>query len=512
MSGQQAFQTHDRHADLVPFSPEFRNYFVEVHVPTNVRHWRLKHTPIFRVVLAAACLAGLFCLYFFGLDRCGLLSKDEPRYAAIGLEMARSGDLVMPVLWGKPWFEKPPLLYWMTAVAARAGIPGDLAPRLPVALVGAGFLVVFFATMTHEWGARVAALATAVLATSTGWLAYSHVAVTDLPLSACFATGMFLLMKQPVSWRRAMASGVLLGLAVLAKGLVPLVLLLPAIWFLRREIRALVTVAGVTLLVAAPWYIAIGMRAGGAFFEEFIWKQHFARFISDISQHVQPWWYYGPVLLAGMTPWTPLAALVRARMFDDPRARFLAAWFIWGLVFLSASRNKLPGYVLPLLPAAAVLLALALDTASRAWAAVTLGASALLLCVFPMAERMLPTALLAGIRHTPLQFPVAQLILIVALAAAVVVLELRQQQLVAVLAMSAAVAVAVTHFVYTTYPVLDRDVSAREVWRASVMQRGRPCIAGGSWEFRFGLNYYFGFAVPDCTGSPGEAPLRPAGS
>jgi len=481
-------------------------------VLTNVRHWRLKHSPLFRLLAIAGSAAALYSLCFFGLDRCGLLSKDEPRYAAIGLEMAHSGDFVMPVLWGQPWFEKPPLLYWMTAGAARLGIPGDLAPRLPVASLGAAFVVTFFAILAREFGSRVALFAAAILGTSVGWLAYNRIAVTDVPLSATFAAAMLLLMRPAVSWRRALASGVLIGLAALAKGLVPFVLLLPAIWFLRRRIRALLVMLGVALTVAAPWYAVVSARAGRAFFDEFIWKQHFARFVSDIPQHVQPWWYYAPVLLAGLAPWTPLIALLRRRLFGDMRARFLLAWFLWGLVFFSVSRNKLPGYVLPLLPAAAVLLALALDTASRVWAALALGASALLLYVFPLAEGVLPGALTSGIRHASIAFPGMPLVAVGLLTIAVAAVALRGARTAAVLLVTVGTVIGVTRFVVETYPVLEQRVSAREVWRGFDPHRGRPCIAAGSWEFRYGLSYYFGFAVPDCAGAPGEVPLRPAGS
>ena len=69
--------------------------------------------------LAILCGSALWFLYFFGLTRTGLLGPDEPRYAAIGRAMARSGDWITPRLWGPPWFEKPALLYWMTAAAFK---------------------------------------------------------------------------------------------------------------------------------------------------------------------------------------------------------------------------------------------------------------------------------------------------------------------------------------------------------------------------------------------------------
>ena len=113
--------------------------------------------------------------------------------------MAQTGDWVTPRLWGKPWFEKPPLLYWMTAAGFKAGLDQDLAPRLPVALVSVGFLIYFFIALRREFDERVAFYATAILATSAGWLAFSHVAVTDLPMSAAFAAAMLIAMRGPLA-------------------------------------------------------------------------------------------------------------------------------------------------------------------------------------------------------------------------------------------------------------------------------------------------------------------------
>ncbi len=467
-----------------------------------------------RLLAAAVGALALYVLYFLGLGRCGMLGPDEPRYAAIGLQMARSGDFVMPVLWGKPWFEKPPLLYWMTAAGSRLGFDSDFAPRLPVALLSVAFLLLFLLVLWREFGARIAILATAILATSAGWLGYSHITVTDLPLSVTFSAAMLLLLKPAISLKRAAVSGMLIGLAVLAKGLVPLVLLLPALWFLRRNIRALVVLLGVAFAVALPWYAAMYARAGRAFVDDFIWKQHFARFSSAALQHVQPWWYYWPVVLAGLVPWIPLAFLLRRRTFADPRARFLLAWFLWGLVFFSASRNKLPGYILPLMPAAAVLFALALDAARRAW--IALAACALLVCLFLAAEQVLPLALLEGIRRAIWQVPLQSLwlplILVAALGIAVTILELTRHRLAAVLLVTAGVVVAVGHFVTTAYPVLDEKVSARVAAHKSIGSKGQPCIKSGGRDFRYGINYYLGFEVPDCAGGSDELPLTAGGS
>src|SRR5579862_8976497 len=119
-------------------------------------------------------------LYCYGITSVGMLGPDEPRYAAIGRAMAESGDWVTPRLWGEPWFEKPALLYWMTAAGFEAGLGLDLAPRLPVAIASVAFVIFFFVVLRREFGDRTAFYATTIFATSAGWLAFSRVAVTDL--------------------------------------------------------------------------------------------------------------------------------------------------------------------------------------------------------------------------------------------------------------------------------------------------------------------------------------------
>ena len=131
----------------------------------------LKRISWSRWPLALLCGSALWFLYFFGLTRTGLLGPDEPRYAAIGRAMAQTGDWITPRLWGHPWFEKPALLYWMTAV----GIQGRSRPRLgapatrgPASLA---FLVYFFFALRRQFGRRPAFFAALILATTVGWLA-----------------------------------------------------------------------------------------------------------------------------------------------------------------------------------------------------------------------------------------------------------------------------------------------------------------------------------------------------
>ncbi|MBV9083241.1 MAG: glycosyltransferase family 39 protein, partial [Acidobacteriaceae bacterium] len=189
--------------------------------------------------------AAIAALYLYDLDGVGVLGPDEPRYAAIGIAMARTKDLVTPVLWGKPWFEKPPLLYWMTAAGTAAGLNRDLAGRLPVALLSLAFLASSYVLLRREFGKESAAIAIAMTATSAGWLAYSELCLTDVPLAVFFSLAVFLalplLRTEPEKREvhiRFMGLGACLGIAALAKGLVPIALAIPFAWFLRRFWRA----------------------------------------------------------------------------------------------------------------------------------------------------------------------------------------------------------------------------------------------------------------------------------
>jgi 4-amino-4-deoxy-L-arabinose transferase-like glycosyltransferase len=442
----------------------------------------------------------LLFLYLFGLGRVGFLGPDEPRYASIGRAMARTGDWITPRLDGQPWFEKPPLLYWMVAAGRIMHFSDEWSARLPVALASVTFLVFFFLIMSREFSPGTALTATAILATSAGWLAYSSIAVTDLAMSAALAAAMFLALFE-TRREQGYAAGALLGLSVLAKGFVPAVLFAPM--FLVARGKRLTMLAG-CIVVAAPWYLLCLVRNGPVFWHEFFWKQHVERFFTPALQHVQPFWYYIPILLAGMFPWTPLMALlVRGKTYDDVRVRFLTGWLIFALVFFSVARNKLPGYMLPLLPALAIVLACALrnaGTQAKWW----LAASTLLLLALPGVMAALPDALLVGgtRAHIPfLPLPAAALLFVVT-AAAVWWLSWRDRPILAVLLMAGAIFFGVTYEKWKIYPVLDQRVSVRGFWRASQPQAGGACIEGVRREWEYGLNYYAGHALPQCDAAP----------
>jgi 4-amino-4-deoxy-L-arabinose transferase-like glycosyltransferase len=451
---------------------------------------------LFRFALALLLVAGL---YLFGLGRTGLLGPDEPRYAAIGGAMAGSGDWVTPRLWGEPWFEKPALLYWMTGAGHRLGLAGELAARVPVALLSVAFAAFFFLRVRRDFGEAEAWYASAVLATGAGWLAFSSVAVTDLPLAATLGAALLLAAGRG-AWTGAQAAGAgaMLGLAVLAKGLVPLVLFAPVAVLRWGERARLFLCAGAALAVATPWYLACYASNGWPFVEEFFIKHHFARFTSGELLHVQPWWYYVPVLAAGMFPWTPALALIRTG--GDARLRFWAGSSAFGLLFFSLSTNKLPGYVLPLTPALAILAGSGIARSERpqGW---LLAAAALLLGA-PVALGILPAALLEGVTKAGFELRTSALAMIGAGIVLCALLARRRNSVPrgALVALTAAgMAAAVVYAKLEVYPVLDERVSVRSYWRKVAAEIDRYCIGDLRRSWVYGLQYYAGRRLPACT-------------
>ena len=472
--------------------------------------------PHYTGVLQKLCLiAALILLYLTNLGGVGFLGPDEPRYASIGREMALSGDWVTPRLDGQPWFEKPPLLYWTTGAANRLGLRDEWAARLPVALIGLLFLLFFYNTLEREFNRRVALAGTAILGTSAGWAALSFAAVTDMPMAATLNAAMFVALFGPQAMgarstlgresrygAQGYIAGFLLGLAVLAKGFVPVVLIAPVFLIARgKRLRMILTCAA----IAAPWYILCYLQNGSAFWNEFFWKHHVSRFLSPELEHVQPFWYYVPVFLAGLFPWTPLVALIgRRRSLDDERVRFLGLYLIYGLIFFSASTNKLPAYILPLLPAMAVVLAVALERTRRAggW----LVACALLLTLVPLIAAILPEALNTGITHVQwgggfgwaLLLPATVAITVWWLARDDADQEWSDRRRWAALVIALGSVASVMYLKSSAFPAMDRIVSVRSFWREHGSETKGACADQVKRAWVYGLNYYAERPIPDC--------------
>ncbi len=418
--------------------------------------------------------------------------------------MARSGDWVTPKLDGSAWFEKPPLLYWMIAAGHVARLPDEWAARLPVALLSVAFLVLFFYLIAREFSPKTAIAAVTILATSAGWLFYSFGALTDLPMSALLGAAMLVTLfdtgLKNKQWS-GFAAGALLGLAVLAKAFVPLVLFAP-VFLVARGKRAAIAVG--CIAVALPWHVLCFLRNGHAFWDEYFWRQQFSRFFSPERQHVHAWWYYVPVLLALLFPWIPCVALLARRStYADVRMRYLGAWLFYGFVFFSASQNKLAGYLLPLMPGMALLLAVGIDGAFEdaiekfkivPW---LLAASTASLMVLPAVVKAMPQAMLSGVGRTRIDLVLGTPFVIV--AALVWWLSWSGKPSLAILSAGMAVVFGAAYFKGATFPELDDRVSARGFWMAHRAEAAGACLDGVGRSWEYGLNYYAEHPLHACS-------------
>ncbi len=365
-------------------------------------------------------LLAFTAVWFSNIEYRKLVNPDEGRYAEIPREMVASGDWTTPRLNGIKYFEKPALQYWATATAYTLFGEHAWAARLWSVLTGfLGVLMVFF-TGRRLFGTPAGWNAALVLGSSLLWVLIGHVNTLDMGVSFLLsaAVSAFLLAQQDSADARArrrwmLAAWFAVALAVLSKGLIGLALpgialvlyvLIERDWRLAGRLHL---AAGTVLLLALtlPWFVAVS-RANPEFFHFFFIHEHFERFLTKQAGRYQPPWYFIPVLLAGMLPWTLTMIDALARSWKrDPRQRFQSQrfLFLWAAVvflFFSASDSKLVSYILPIFPALALLIGVRLTQ---------LGARALTWQALPAAlSGVAVLALLPGIeRYASREVPVA---------------------------------------------------------------------------------------------------------
>jgi 4-amino-4-deoxy-L-arabinose transferase-like glycosyltransferase len=325
----------------------------------------------------AALLVTVFSIIWFcNLGYRSLVRPDEGRYAEIAREMATTGDWVTPRLNAIKYFEKPPLQYWITAAAYKAFGEDEWTARLWSALSGfLGVLAVAFAGR-RLFGRSAGFCAALVLSSSLIYAVIGHINTLDMGVTFCLSLGLlsFLLAqrgKQPTRESRLwmLTAWCAMGLAFLSKGLIGFVMpagAMAAYALIQRDVsflKRLNLLAGVPILlfIALPWIIAVSL-ANPEFARFFFIHEHFERFLTQVHHRTAPWWYFGPILLAGMFPWTPMLgqSLVTAWKREaseegfKPR-RFLLVYAAITFLFFSMSQSKLPSYILPIFPALALL-------------------------------------------------------------------------------------------------------------------------------------------------------------
>ncbi len=323
-------------------------------------------------------------LFFYGLGVFGLVGADEPRYAQVAREMLERNDWVTPTLSHQPWLEKPALLYWEQIIAFRIFGVSDWAARLPSAFSAMLMIAAIYLFLRRfRPGSELdGALMTASCA---GVIGFARAAATDMPLAANFSIALLAWYAWCESKERRwlLAAYAFLGLATLAKGPVAgafFALILLVFAAVRKDWRLIARTLwlpglAVYLGVTLPWFVAVQLR-NREFFRVFVLEHNLARFGTNLYRHQQPFWYFLPVALISLLPWTifTMAALgetirgwrAGGRRISDHEGGidgedgldvFLLLWFVIPIVFFSFSQSKLPGYILPALPAATILVA-----------------------------------------------------------------------------------------------------------------------------------------------------------
>jgi 4-amino-4-deoxy-L-arabinose transferase-like glycosyltransferase len=492
----------------------------------------LQIPPKLRVALGTLIfLFIVFHCFFTGLSTVGFVGPDEPRYASIAREMARSGDWVTPRLNGSPWFEKPPLYYWSAAIGFQIFKSPEVAARAPSGVVALLAVLGLMMCAKRLYGSATAFAVGVMLPATVGMTGFARAAATDMPFAACLTLAMsaaaYLLLEESPAHTRATfgAFGVALALAVLAKG--PAAILLAggsvALWAvatgnIRRSFRLFHPVATLSFIaVALPWYALCAAR-NPEFLRIFLLEHNVERFLTNRYQHQQPFWFFLPILLLAVFPWTLLLvpALADAwRAFRNAAWRkspnvFFAAWVLFPFVFFSASQSKLPGYILPAVPPLILLLARAVageEAAPRPrplWTALLLsvaGVAALLMYYFPAGVSKRWLADLPGLRED--EALLFQLFALVLLGGGILAgglsfpRSLRRSVAAASIVYSIAVGFAANHLL----PVFGPDISPREVAFAARGPAGSGLITvyelPRTWQY--GAEFYLDRALPEWT-------------
>ena len=322
----------------------------------------------------------IYALLWFGtLNYRHLIPSDEGRYAEIAREMLVTGDWVTPRYNGYKYFEKPPLQIWTTAAAFNLFGIGDWQARLWTALTG--FLTIVFIGFTGAriYSPRAGCLAAIALASSPMWVVGGHINSLDMGLSAFLVAALCSLLLAQTSRNSGDTRGwmwacwAFMALATLSKGVIGLAI--PSMVFVVYSITAwdwkiwkrLHIISGTILFLAitAPWFVLVAQR-NPEFLEFFFIHEHLQRFTQTAHSRTGPIYYFIPLLLIGFLPWiaqTPeaLAQAWRERNREFSSGWLLTCWFAVIMGFFSISQSKLPGYIIPVFPALALLVGHRLD-------------------------------------------------------------------------------------------------------------------------------------------------------
>jgi len=308
------------------------------------------------------------------------LDSHECFVSVTAREMLESGDWVFTTFNGQPRINKTPLCYWLVAGLAKiTGRVDEFTARAPSAIFAflSAIAILYF---VNRWlSLRIAALSTAVWVTSLSYISWSHCARPEMALTF-FITVCLMSFYSAVTARTRKSQVIYMlvfwvsfGLGNLAKGPAPVIYvfvpILAYIVILRqwKVIRRMLPVVGpvITLIIILPWPLAIAHRMN---WDIAIWKQEFfdRLFGAYEAGHYQIYYYLG-MMFKYITPWVAFLPMALAAPFyrrweeKQPVMKFLWLWFVTSLVFLTIDAGKRQHYILPSMPAMAILIGVLLD-------------------------------------------------------------------------------------------------------------------------------------------------------
>ncbi len=350
----------------------------EVTVATDPGGTRQRGHPPF---VELGLLLVIALLWFAALGHRELFDPDEGRYAEIPREMVQTGDWVTPRLNGLIYLEKPPLQYWITAAAYEVFGASPASARIWPALSGFFTLLLVWWTSRRIAGRTAGCIAALSLSGSLLFFAFGRVLTLDMGLTFFLSAAVCSLIAsqdQRVSpaarWRWEQVMWAAMGLAFLSKGLVGIalpVMTLLAYMAVQRDasiLRRLHWWSGlsVLLVIAVPWLVLVQVR-NPEFLEFFFIHEHLTRYANPSHGRLAPWWFFIAVLALGGLPFSfswpraVIAAWQSTAPSDNALhvPRLLLVWIVVVTGFFSLSSSKLPAYILPVLPAFAILVGVA---------------------------------------------------------------------------------------------------------------------------------------------------------
>jgi 4-amino-4-deoxy-L-arabinose transferase-like glycosyltransferase len=322
------------------------------------------------LILTLLCLC--LTMFFYRLGARPLWDVDEGMHAVTSKEMVLSGDWITTTFNGENFYDKPVLHNWFVAIAFLVFGFTEFAARLPAAILGLACVVLTYQIGRKMFNPTTGFLGGVILTTNGMFIVLSRSVVHDISLVFFVTLALFFFYLGYASDTHRRTYFLLfyasMGIAVLAKGPMGVVfpgLIIGLLLLLKGRLRFLKEMEigwGILifLLIAAPWYVLISLK-NSDYAAYFFIQNNILRFLSPKALHHHPFWYYFPVLLGSFLPWSFFLPLAFIHAFRggwktiNEGTLFLLLWFGVIFLFFSAASSKGNAYLLPLFPAASLL-------------------------------------------------------------------------------------------------------------------------------------------------------------